>query len=48
MPQVEQLNAQLLQERSEATSWKNKWAAESTKTDAIKKECLQVRLKAQG
>ena len=40
---MDQLSTQLMQAKEESNSWKQKWAAESTKTDGIKKECLQVR-----
>ena len=29
-------------EKGESASWRNKWAQESTKTDGIKRECLQI------
>ncbi len=29
-------------EKSEVETWRDKWTLESTKTDGIKRECLQV------
>ena len=29
-------------ERDEAANWRAKWAEEATKTDGVKRECMQV------
>ena len=29
-------------ERDEAANWRSKWAEEATKTDGVKRECMQV------
>ena len=39
---LEALEAQVQEERSDVAAWKAKWAQESTKTEGIKRECMQI------
>ena len=45
--QLEALQVSLQGERLEVNTWKNKWAQESTKTDGIKRECMQIVVKCE-
>ena len=40
--QVASLTMLLQLERDEAANWRVKWAEEATKTDGVKRECMQV------
>lgn len=45
--QLEGISAMLAMEREETAMWRSKWAQESTKTDGVKRECMQIVLKCE-